>query len=144
MEIRLEHANLAVRDLDAMIRFVTTAFPEFRIRAEGKTWRNHRWAHVGTDDTYLALSEAPVEPAERWVPYSGKPGVNHLGYEVDDVEALLGRLATAGYSDSTVPNDHPHRRRVYFHDAEGNDWEFVEYRSDDPTERNDYAIADPT
>ncbi|MBW2313754.1 MAG: VOC family protein [Deltaproteobacteria bacterium] len=144
MEIRLEHANLAVRDLDAMIRFVTTAFPEFRIRAEGKTWRNQRWAHVGTDDTYLALSEAPVEPTERWVPYSGKPGVNHLGYEVDDVEALRGRLASAGYADSTVPNDHPHRRRVYFHDAEGNDWEFVEYRSDDPAERNDYAIADPT
>ena len=46
--------------------------------------------------------------------------------------------------DSTVPNAHPHRKRVYFHDAEGNDWEFVEYLSRDPAERNDYALEDAT
>jgi catechol 2,3-dioxygenase-like lactoylglutathione lyase family enzyme len=144
MKVRLDHANLAVRDVDAALRFVTTAFPTFRIRAEGKTWQGWRWLHVGDDDTYLALNEAPHEPPERWVPYAGKPGLNHLGWEVDDVEALRRRLAAAGYEDSTVPNAHPHRRRVYFHDAEGNDWEFVEYASDDPAERNDYAIPDVT
>lgn len=98
--------------------------------------------HVGTDDTYLALIEATAVPAEAWEPYSGKPGVNHLGFEVDDVEALRERLAAAGYRDSTVPNQHPHRRRVYFYDADGNDWEFVEYSSDDPDARNDYSIPD--
>jgi hypothetical protein len=41
-----------------------------------------------------------------------------------------------------VANRHPHRRRVYFADREGNDWEFVEYASDRPEERNDYEIAD--
>ena len=142
MQVRLEHANLVVRDVEAMIRFVTTAFPDFHIRWEGKTWQGRRSVHVGTDETYLAVSEARAEPAERWVPYAGKPGVNHLGYEVDDVEALRVRLAEAGFTDSTVPNEHPHRRRVYFHDDEGNDWEFVEYTSDDPRERNDYEIPD--
>ena len=144
MSTRLEHANLAVRDVDGAIRFLRTAFPEFRVRHEGKTWQGWRWVHLGTDDVYLALNEAPKEPAETWEPYRGKPGLNHLGFEVDDVEALRARLAAAGYRDTTVPNDHPHRRRVYFHDAEGNDWEFVEYRSDDPAERNDYEIADFT
>ncbi len=144
MSIRLEHANLIVRDVDGMIRFLVTAFPEFRIRAEGKTWSGARWVHLGTDETYLALNEATAEPAEPWVPYAGKPGTNHLGYEVTDVEGIRERLAAAGYRDSTVPNDHPHRRRVYFHDAEGNDWEFVEYASSDPAERNDYAIPDLT
>jgi catechol 2,3-dioxygenase-like lactoylglutathione lyase family enzyme len=139
---RLEHANLAVRDVDAMLRFVTTAFPEFRVRREGKTWQGWRWLHVGSDETYLALNEAPRTPAEPWVPYAGRPGLNHLGFEVDDVEALRARLAAAGYADSTVPNAHPHRRRVYFHDPEGNDWEFVEYRSQDPAERNDYELED--
>ena len=57
------------------------------------------------------------------------------------MEALRKRMLAAGYEDSTVPNDHPHRRRVYFYDSEGNDWEFVEYRSDDPAERNDYELA---
>ena len=144
MSVRLEHANLIVRDIDEMTRFLRTAFPEFRVRAEGKTWTGSRWSHVGTDDTYVALNEATKEPAERWVPYSGVPGTNHLGYAVDDAEGLRRRLAAAGYRDSTIPNDHPHRRRVYFHDSEGNDWEFVEYRSDDPSERNDYDLPDAT
>ncbi len=68
--------------------------------------------------------------------------MNHLGFEVDDVEAIRERLTAAGYRDSTVPNAHPHRRRVYFHDAQGQDWEFVEYNSTDPKERNDYDHPD--
>ncbi len=44
--------------------------------------------------------------------------------------------------ETTVPNEHPHRTRVYFNDPEGNDGEFVEYHSQDPSERNDYAIPD--
>ncbi len=142
MAIRLEHANLVVRDVDGMIGFLRTAFPEFHIRGEGRNLQGGRWVHVGNDETYVALNEASREPAEAWVPYAGAPGTNHLGYEVDDVEGLRARLAAAGYTDSTFPNAHPHRRRVYFHDAEGNDWEFVEYSSNDPAERNDYALPD--
>jgi hypothetical protein len=108
MSVRLEHANLAIRDVDGMIHFLQTAIPEFRIRREGKDSHGLRWVHVGTDETYVALNEASEEPAEQWVPYDGKPGLNHLGYEVDD--------------------------------AEGNDWEFVQYLSDNPHERNDYDI----
>ena len=144
MAARLDHANLTVRDVDAMLRFLLTAFPDFRIRGEGKTWRGTRWVHVGSDDLYLALSQSFLEPAERWVPYAGKPGTNHLGFAVDDAEALRARLRAAGYEDTTVPNRHPFRRRVYFHDPEGNDWEFVEYLSDDPKERNNYSIPDAT
>ena len=50
-------------------------------------------------------------------------------------------LRDAGYEDSTVPNAHPSRTRVYFHDAEGNDWEFVQYHTDDPAARHDYEDA---
>ena len=138
---RLEHANLLVRDVDEMIRFLHTAFPDFRVRGEG-TFLGNRWVHVGTDDIYIALNQASKEPAERWAPYAGKPGLNHLGFEVDDAEALRTRMRAAGYRDSTVPNAHPQRTRVYFHDAEGNDWEFVQYRSDDAAKRNDYALQE--
>jgi catechol 2,3-dioxygenase-like lactoylglutathione lyase family enzyme len=142
MTTRLDHANLTVRDVDETIRFLQTAFPEFRIRAEGKSWRGTRWVHVGTHDVYVALYEALAEAAEPWVPYAGKPGTNHLGFEVDDAEALRARLRAAGYEDTTVPNRHPYRRRVYFHDREGNDWEFVQYLSDDPEKRHDYTLPD--
>lgn len=138
MTVKLEHANLCVRDIDAMLRFLQTALPEFRVRAYYTDDDGSRWVHVGTDETYLALSSA-WEPGDApFEPYSGLPGVNHLGFEVDDADALRQRMLSAGYEESTVPNDHPHRRRVYFLDPEGNDWEFVQYFSSDPAERNDY------
>jgi len=100
--------------------------------------------HVGTDGVYVALHQATKQPAEPWVPYAGKPGTNHLGFEVDDADSLRARMLAAGYEDSSVRNVHPYRKRVYFHDREGNDWEFVQYLSDDPAQRNDYAIPDVT
>ncbi|MBZ5628595.1 MAG: VOC family protein [Acidobacteriia bacterium] len=142
MAVRLEHANLTVNDIEGMIRFLQTAFPEFRVRGEGISQAGDRWVHVGTDVTYIALSQARVETDTRFKPYSGAPGVNHLAYVVDDVQALRSRLAAAGYKDSTPPNAHPHRTRQYFYDSEGNDWEFVQYRSTDPAERNDYKLPD--
>ena len=140
MKIRPEHANLIVRDIDATVRFLQTAFPEFRIRFDGMDPRGFRWVHTGTGETYIALTQSTVEPEQPWVPYEGIPGVNHLAYEVDDVGALRERMRSAGYKDSTVPNNHPYRRRVYFYDPDGNDWEFVEYLSDDPAKRHDYAL----
>ncbi len=142
MTVRLEHANLIVRDIDATIRFLQTAFPGFRIRFDGADSRGIRWVHIGTAETYIALTQATVEPKERATPYAGIPGVNHLAFEVGDVDALRKRLTVAGYRDSTVPNSHPFRTRVYFYDPDGNDWEFVQYLSDDPEKRNDYGLPD--
>ena len=141
MAVRLEHANLTVRDVDGMIRFLETAFPEFKVRREGGSGAS-RWVHVGTADNYIALNPASAKPGFPWMPYSGRPGVNHLGYEVDDAEALRQRLLAAGYKESTPANAHPYRKRVYFYDSEGNDWEFVQYLSPDPALRNDYDLPD--
>ena len=141
MSIRLEHANITVRDIDAAVHFIKTALPDFHVRREWNDDRE-RWLHIGNDDNYIALVQAKQELSQQREPYAGTPGINHLGYEVDDVEALRERLVTAGYEDSTYPNSHPHRKRVYFNDSEGNDWEFVQYFSDDPAERNDYEIKD--
>jgi catechol 2,3-dioxygenase-like lactoylglutathione lyase family enzyme len=141
MTLRLDHANLTVRDLDGTVRFLQTAFPDFRIRGGGAGADGRRWLHVGNDDAYLALNEARDEPSEAWTPYSGKPGLNHLGFEVDDADALRARLREAGYLDTTVPNSHPARKRVYFNDADGNDWEFVEYLTEDPAMRHDYELV---
>lgn len=142
--MKLEHANMCVRDIDAMVRFLQTAFPEFRVRhdAEGT---NGRWMHIGTDDTYIALSPAKSEPpngSTKFKPYSGMPGVNHLAYVVEDADALRDRMLAAGYKESTPPNNHKFRKRIYFYDPEGNDWEFVQYYTDDPAERNDYDLPD--
>jgi catechol 2,3-dioxygenase-like lactoylglutathione lyase family enzyme len=142
MLVRLEHANICVRDIEAMIRFLQTAFPDFRVRGEGISQDGSRWVHLGTDGTYIALGQSRVDNRQPWAPYEGAPGVNHLAYEVDEVEALRQRMTSAGYKNSTPPNAHPHRKRLYFYDPEGNDWEFVQYLSADPAERNDYTLPD--
>ena len=142
MGVRLEHANPGVCDIEAMTRFLQIAFPEFRKRGEGTSRDGTRWVHIGTNDTYIALGQSNAHSGRHWAPYNGEPGVNHLAFEVDDVESLHMRLKAAGYRDSTVPNAHPHRKRVYFHDPEGNDWEFVQYFSQDANERNDYEFPD--
>jgi catechol 2,3-dioxygenase-like lactoylglutathione lyase family enzyme len=138
---RLEHANLCVRDIDATLRFLRTAFPDFRVRADHRDPDGSRWVHFGDHNSYLAMTAADVGAEREWEPYSGVPGVNHLGFEVDDADALRERMLAAGYEESTVPNSHPFRKRVYFYDSEGNDWEFVEYLSSAPSERHDYALA---
>ena len=69
MAVRLEHANLCVRDIEGMIRFLQTAFPEFQVRGEGRNQNGTRWVHVGTKETYIALNQANAEPEKRWRPY---------------------------------------------------------------------------
>jgi catechol 2,3-dioxygenase-like lactoylglutathione lyase family enzyme len=139
MTVRLEHANLSVQDIDAMIRFLRAAFPEFRIRRDATEANGVRWVHLGTDDTYIALSQAKVP---RGMTQKGAL-LNHLGYEVADVEMLRSRLRAAGYQENTAaPNAHRYRKRLYFYDPEGNEWEFVQYLSDDPAKRNDYEVPD--
>ncbi len=142
MKYRLEHANICVHDIDGVVKFLQTAFPDFRVRHDGLDSKSVRWVHVGTDETYIALNPANSEEPPRGNPYSGRPGLNHLAYVVDDVQSLRKRLLSAGYEESTPPNSHPHRKRVYFYDPVGNDWEFVEYLSDDVNQRHDYELLE--
>jgi hypothetical protein len=51
-----EHANLTVRDIEGMIRFLQTAFPEFRVRSDKVGTAPD--GSMGTDETYIALSPA--------------------------------------------------------------------------------------
>ena len=142
MSTQLEHANLCVRDIDGMIKFLQTALPDFFIRHDETDNEGDRWVHIGNDKTYIALNNSVQKDSSDWTPYSGNPGVNHLGYMVDSVEQVRSRLRAAGYIESTVENNHPFRKRLYFYDPEGRDWEFVEYVSENLEERNDYTLAD--
>ena len=142
MNTQLEHANLCVSDIDGMIKFLQTALPDFIVRHDETDNDGDRWVHIGNDKTYIALNNSTQKGSSDWTPYSGKPGVNHLGYMVDSVEQVRSRLQAAGYIESTVANNHPFRKRLYFYDPEGRDWEFVEYLSENLEERNDYTLAD--
>ncbi len=136
MSVYLEHANLTVRDLDEAIRFLTTAIPEFSVRHRGFS-NGREWAHVGNAETYIAVSVIPDEAAPHRA-YE-ELGVNHIGFVVEDADAVAQALKNAGYKEGMQVDPHPHRKRIYFHDDDDNEWEFVEYFSADPKLRNDYS-----
>ena len=142
MKVRLEHVNICVKDFSVMVNFLQTAFPEFKVRGEGTFTKGVNWLHVGTDDTYIALEQANKVAVSDGTRNSGTPGVNHLAYEVDDIDSLRNRLNSNGFKESGVADTHPYRKRVYYIDPEGNEWEFIEYFSSDPSERNDYELPD--
>lgn len=144
MKCYLEHANITVADLDRTVDFLTTAFPDFRVRGRGETetgGTRRQWLHLGTDETYIALEE--VFAGDHAAGGDRRPyldvGINHVGFVVEDVETLVRRLEEAGYRQSIAADEHPHRKRFYFYDGDRIEYEFVEYLSDDPAERNDYT-----
>ena len=103
------------------------------ILLSGNTSEGNRWLHVGTDSTYLALSERSCDKQNREL------DLIHIGFVVDDVDAVRQRLEQAGYSEGMVVDPHPYRKRIYFLDNNNMEWEFVEYFSDNPSERNEYS-----
>lgn len=135
-ECYLEHANLTVRSLDEAVRFITTAFPHFRVRGRGISMGTP-WLHVGTDEVYVAFFEAPDSQPEG--ASDEGLGFNHVGFVVSDADAVAAALRDSGFKEGFVAEPHPHRKRVYYHDGDGNEWEFVQYLSDDPSKRNDYS-----
>ncbi|MGD8418634.1 MAG: VOC family protein [Pseudomonadales bacterium] len=135
--MKLEHANLSVVHTEEMERFLLTAFPDFRRRGEGEDSQGRHWRHVGNDTFYVALQTVPDSTSR--TPYDNGTGLNHLGWEVDDLAALEIRMRAAGFAPNMAADDHPARRRRYFYDPDGNDWEFIEYLVEDVDARNDYG-----
>ena len=68
--------------------------------------------------------------------------LEHANITVNDIDEIVSRANDAGYELSPVSamKGHPHRRRAYFFDGNGIEWELVEYLSDDSSERNDYKL----
>ena len=143
----LEHINVRVPSINKVKAFLCAAFPDFRVRGSGYGPTYGYWAHIGNDDYYLALlqKDKPGEESnEKIAPYAYEQNYRlmHFGFVVDDIDALMGRLEAAGIQPDDIEslNEHPHRRRVYYLDDNGIEYEFVQYLSDKAEERNDYSF----
>lgn len=133
--VYMEHANITVKNLEDAIDFFKTAFPTFKIRGGGSAGLRS-WIHLGDDTTYLALNNEPKEdnPGKNY----DKAGINHIGFVVSDVAGIAKRLLAKGYKRSFPKQVQKFRIRDYFLDADGNEYEFVEYLSENMEERNTY------
>ena len=124
--------------------YLIAAFPGWRIRGRGNepyAGIAREWVHVGDDEDYLALTAYDVPSDQKGEPRDLKstaPGLAHLGFVVTSIDRLVERLAKKGYEPSVWGADHPARRRVYYIEGDGLEFEFVEYLTKDVKERNRY------
>ncbi len=142
---RMEHINLRVPSIKKTQAFLAAAFEDFRQRGNGYSETYGYWSHFGNDETYIALlqSAKPGEEDAQPVPdyhYDDQFRLMHIGMEVEDIKALMERLRRQGLEPDLTDDTHPHRRRVYYLDGNNVEWEFIQYLSDKPAERNDYSL----
>ena len=119
----LEHVNLTVTDLDRSIAFYCDLL-DLHVRWKGPIDDDRLGAHVGDDSFYLALFQATA-PGEVIHDYL-RPGVNHFGFVVADVEAARERLTELGRTVH-LEADYDPGHRIYFFDPDGYEVELVEY-----------------
>lgn len=135
----LEHANITVPDIDAAITFLQVIEPRLVVRHDETPEGGYRWAHIGKEDCYIALQEPHLgsEPQSNRRPYKDF-GVNHIGWVVDDIDAVIDRLEANGYGKGVPGESSRYRKRAYYHDSAGFEWEIVTYLTEVPEERFSY------
>ena len=67
------------------------------------------------------------------------PGFARLGFDIDDVDSVIERLEAKGFEIDIDGAEHPFRKTVYFVDPAGFQFEFMQYLSDVPEEKNLYG-----
>ena len=139
--IALEHINLVVRDLKATLAFYQAAFPHWRIRAEGdREWHGKpsHWIHFGDDYTYLAFSDHGEGNNRDLEGHT--VGLAHFAFTVNNLDSIIKRLESKGYSIAIAGAESSVRKNCYFLDPNGYEIEFVEYLSDIPEIRNSMVL----
>lgn len=135
--IRLEQINLSVADMANTLDFYQAAFPQWQVRAKGKSnWYGieRNWLHFGDDYNYLTFNDAGNGNNRDLK--SVQLGLAHFAFEVSNLNRLIDRMSAAGYQASSLGADNSFRNNIYFIDPNGFEVEFVEYLSDIPVERN--------
>jgi len=133
---RIEHANITVPDIDAAIKFLKIVAPDFDVRKDEKPLDSYRWVHIGNEEYYFALEEPHLNsdakhPLQTYENY----GVNHIALVVPNIQTIEEKLVGGGYKKSIEVPVETYRKRAYYFDEAGFEWEFIEYLSDEPSEK---------
>jgi catechol 2,3-dioxygenase-like lactoylglutathione lyase family enzyme len=122
---RIEHVNVTVSDPERAARLMEQIFG-WQVRWQGPSQNGGRTIHVGSPDHYVALYAARGGPAGEAGFAKGCP-LNHIGVEVDELDATEARVVAAGLTPFSH-GDYEPGRRFYFLDPDGIEFEVVSYR----------------
>ncbi len=122
--LRIEHVNVTVTDPEKSAALMGDLFG-WHVRWSGPALSGGRSVHVGNGDHYLALyTPPPSAPGERRFP-KGLP-LNHIGVEVDDIDATEAKVIAAGLKPFNH-GDYDPGRRFYFFCPDGIEYEVISY-----------------
>ncbi len=133
----LEHLNLVVNDIPAAQTFYQAAFPHWRVRDQGESdWygKRRKWLHLGDDYQYLTFNDNGEGNNRDLAGHQS--GLAHFAFVTGNIDAVIERLAAAGFPVDKDGADEPYRKNAYFIDPAGFEVEFVQYLSDIPEQRN--------
>ncbi len=121
---RIEHVNVTVSDPARVARLMEGLFG-WHVRWQGEARDGGHTIHVGSDEHYLALytGRDVAYTAEDFA--KGRP-LNHIGVEVDDLDAVEAKVVAAGLKPF-AHGDYAPGRRFYFLDPDGIEYEVVSY-----------------
>ena len=97
MFARIDHIGVAVEDLDASIALYETTFGMTLVHRETVTEQGVEAVllDVGENHIELLAATGPDTPVGKFIAKKG-PGMHHVAYQVDDIEATLAALKEAG------------------------------------------------
>jgi catechol 2,3-dioxygenase-like lactoylglutathione lyase family enzyme len=126
--LRIEHVNVTVSDPDRVAQLLQALF-DWRVRWRGPAMSGGHTIHVGDDDCYVAVYAPPNGRRDEGFA-KGQP-LNHIGVEVDDLDATEAKVLAAGLPTFSHGDYHP-GRRFYFMDPDGIEYEVISYASATP------------
>ena len=119
----IEHVNLTVSDPARTAQLMVGLFG-WHIRWEGPAQNGGHTVHVGSDSAYIALYATDEAQREARFP-KGRP-LNHIGVQVDDLDAVDAKAVALGMTPFNH-DDYAPGRRFYLLDPDGIEFEVVSY-----------------
>lgn len=120
----LEHVNFSVPDVDKAAKFYQQLLG-FQIRWKGTIGEGRPVIHVGDKRCYIAFFQSDNPGPSPHNCYQDV-GINHLGFVVDNLDAMKSRLQELNITPIPEKPYSP-GRRVHFFDPDGIEVELVEY-----------------
>lgn len=113
--IRLEHVGIAVQDAAATAAVLRQVLGQPVYKTETVEREGVRTHFVATASAKLELLEAlgPESPVAAFLEKRG-PGLHHLAFEVDDLDAAHARLAALGFQPLSTPRPGADAKRIFF------------------------------
>ncbi len=109
---RIRHLAILTEDVEKLVKFYTTAFGLKVVKGVGTA--------TYLSDGHINLAIIPIGPEREIEGPQLQPGINHFGFEVEDVEAL--RAACKQFNDASGIDKRPPNREAEFRvrDPDGN------------------------